>query len=85
MSADVTHVATPDAFTATVQSVVAPSRNCTLPAFTVAELVTVAVKVTELPDRLGFRFDTKAVAVAKAVTACDTMFDVTPLKLRSPP
>ena len=56
-----------------------------LSAFTVAELVTVAVKVTELPDRLGFRFDTKAVAVAKAVTACDTMFDVTPLKLRSPP
>jgi hypothetical protein len=68
-----------------VQSVVAPSRNCTLPAFTVDELLTVAVKVTELPCTLGFKLEVNTVVVAKAVTTCDTEFEVDALKFESPP
>src|SRR5262249_14022965 len=48
---------------------VAPSAKATLPVATPAPPVTVAVNVTLLPKREGFKLDTSAVVVAQGVCA----------------
>src|SRR3954449_415759 len=68
VSAEVVNVATPEALTATLPaSVLAPSLNVTVPAFTVALEVTVAVKVTDWPKVDGLTDEVNAVVVGAAV------------------
>src|SRR6185295_1280240 len=69
-----------------VPSVVAPSLNVTVPVGTPtagATAVTVAVKVTDSPDRDGFTDEVSAVVVSPFCTTWSTVFDVLPLKLLS--
>jgi hypothetical protein len=46
--------------------------------------ITVAVKVTDCPDKEGFSDETKAVAVGALLTDCDTAVDVLVEKFGSP-
>jgi hypothetical protein len=65
----VLNVATPLAFTATLEAnVAAPSVNVMVPEGTPADEVTVAVKVTDCPKVEGFGADVTAVAVLFTTT-----------------
>ena len=85
----VANVAFPVASSAPVPSVVAPSRNVTVPVGTVVPEagVTVAVKVTDCPTVDGLADDVTAVVVdtSAAFTTCDNADDVLAAKLVLPP
>jgi hypothetical protein len=84
-SDDVVSVACPAPFSAPVPSVVAPSRNVTVPVGVPdAGDVTVAVKVAVWPTLLGFGVDVSAVLVDALATVCVLPGDVEALKFASP-
>ena len=88
--AEVVVAATPEPFTGTFDArVVAPSVNVTVPELTVLELVTVAVKVTELFGAVandGLLLDVTMVVVANAAPAVVMSILQPPEKLpESPP
>ena len=64
----VVRVACPEPFRVAVPRVAAPSLKTTVPVGVPAELVTVAVKVTDCPRLEGFREETRAVDVAAGFT-----------------
>jgi len=77
-------VVTPDALSAPVPSVVAPSLKVTLPVGVPAAVeVTVAVKVTDWPLADGFTEEVSAVDVVP-FTVCVSTDEVLPAKLVSP-
>ena len=85
VSDEVVKLATPPASVTADPRLEAPSLNCTVP---VGEApVTVAVKVTAWPDRLGLSDETRVVVVAVAkLTVCISGGEVDPrLPLVSPP
>ena len=68
-----------------VPSVVAPSLNVTVPLGVPEVDDTVAVKVTDAPNTLGFCRRTQRVVVAPLFTVCVTPDEVDLVKLLSPP
>jgi len=63
----VLYVATPEPLSAPEPDVVEPSMNKTFPVALLSEDVTVAVKVTELPNAEGLLEEETAVVVARLV------------------
>jgi len=84
-SAVVIKAAVPEPLTVAVPSDVAPSKKVTVPVGVPAELMTDAVKVTELAKTLGLLFEATAVALAALFTVCASALLVDALKLASPP
>ncbi len=87
LSAEVASVATPLRFTLPVPSVVAPSKNVTVPEGVPAPGAltdTVAVKVTLWPKTDGLGADVTLVVVSALLTTWFTVLDVLPLKFVSP-
>jgi hypothetical protein len=85
---EVAKVAWPEAFSVLVPSVVAPSRNVTVPPGVPAPgalAVTVAVNVTACPNTEGLAEAVTIVLVPSALTVCASAADVLVLKLVSPP
>ncbi len=74
-----TKIATPEAFSAPVPSIVLPSRNVTVPAGAPAPgatAATAAVNVTAAPVMDGVLDDVSFVAVAARFTCCCSATDV---------
>jgi hypothetical protein len=82
--AEVVKAACPAAFSATVESTVAPSRKSTVPVGVPAGLLTVAVKVTACPAPAGFSEEAMDVVEAALLMVCVTAVDVLPAKVASP-
>jgi len=84
-SAAAVKAAVPEPLTVVVPSDVVPSKKVTVPVGVPAELMTDAVKVTELAKTLGLLFEATAVALAALFTVCASALLVDALKLASPP
>ena len=68
----------------TVDKVVEPSRNCTVPVATAPLPVTLAVNVTDCPAAEGFTDDVSAVVLAALLTVCVRVADVLPSQFTPP-
>ena len=81
---DVVYLAEPDV-SVTVARIVFPLRNSILPVGVPANDETDAVKLTGFPDTEGLIEETSLVVVAVwAVTTCDRVLEVLPVKLEVP-
>jgi len=86
VSAEVVYVATPP-LNVPVPRVVTPSLKVTVPVAVPAPgatAATVAVKVTDWPNVLGFRLETTLVVLLALLTTCETALEVEVLKFVSP-
>ena len=70
--AEVASVATPEPFSTPEPMFVAPSKKFTVPVGVPPPEVTVAVKVTEVPNVEGFSDEVSAVVELAALTTCDS-------------
>jgi hypothetical protein len=75
----------PEALSAPVPSVVAPSLKVTVPVGVPAVEVAVAVNVTDCPNLLGFSDEVRVVELAAGFTVCVSAVEVLVEKVASPP
>ena len=81
---EVVYLAEPDV-SVTVAKTFVPFRNWTLPVGVPAKEKTTTVKVTGLPCTEGLMDESRVVVVVALPTTCDSVLEVLPVKLESPP